>query len=260
MGAGNPGRRDVRRVMAALAQRIGGRGGRSVTASFSSRQGACVSACEVRRRDLVLARASDKNGRGHGEGSRSARPGRELGYAASWYSLISPPSRPRRRSRSRSITSAIACSPGGGIARAVAAARVRGAAGARCSAACRSRDVLRGGGGRRSGAGRGTRGGRCRPQRSACARASGARTGALITRTPSERKTSSNSRVNLLSRSQIRKRGYAASRYSWISPPSRSRRRTRSRSMTSAIACSSLGGSLLSGGRCPSARCGRCSL
>ncbi len=53
---------------------------------------------------------------------------------------------------------------------------------------------------------------------------------------------------------------YAVSRYSWISPPSRSRRRTRSRSMTSAICCSSLAGSSLHGGRCPRARCGRCSL
>jgi hypothetical protein len=48
---------------------------------------------------------------------------------------------------------------------------------------------------------------------------------------------------------------YAASWYSWISPPSRSRRRRRSRSITSASGCSSL-----SGDRCPSARCGRCSL
>src|SRR6266511_1328638 len=48
---------------------------------------------------------------------------------------------------------------------------------------------------------------------------------------------------------------YAASWYSWISPPSRSRRRRRSRSSTSASGWSSL-----SGARCPSARCGRCSL
>jgi hypothetical protein len=41
-------------------------------------------------------------------------------------------------------------------------------------------------------------------QRSARARAFGARTGALITRMPSERKTSSNSRVNVLSRSRTR--------------------------------------------------------
>jgi hypothetical protein len=41
-------------------------------------------------------------------------------------------------------------------------------------------------------------------QRSACARAIGARTGALITRIPSERKTSSKARVNLLSRSRMR--------------------------------------------------------
>jgi hypothetical protein len=52
--------------------------------------------------------------------------------------------------------------------------------------------------------------------------------------------------------------GYAASWYSWISPPSRSRRRTRLRSVTSAIARSP--GGRLSGGRCPRARCGRCSL
>lgn len=59
----------------------------------------------------------------------------------------------------------------------------------------------------------------------------------------------------------VARRGYAASRYSWIRPPSRSRRRTQSRSTTSAIACSSLaGGDLPSGGCCPSARCGRCSL
>jgi hypothetical protein len=40
----------------------------------------------------------------------------------------------------------------------------------------------------------------------ACARARGACTGALITPMPSERKTSSKSRVNLLSRSRIKKR------------------------------------------------------
>jgi hypothetical protein len=41
-------------------------------------------------------------------------------------------------------------------------------------------------------------------QRSACARARGARTGALITRIPSERKTSSKLAVNLLSLSRIK--------------------------------------------------------
>jgi hypothetical protein len=50
-------------------------------------------------------------------------------------------------------------------------------------------------------------------------------------------------------------RNYPASWYSWISPPSRSRRRRRSGSITSASGCSSL-----SGGRWASARCGRCSL
>jgi hypothetical protein len=50
-------------------------------------------------------------------------------------------------------------------------------------------------------------------------------------------------------------RDYAARSYSWISPPSRSRRRRRSRSITAASGCSSL-----SGGRWASARCGRCSL
>jgi hypothetical protein len=50
-------------------------------------------------------------------------------------------------------------------------------------------------------------------------------------------------------------RGYAASWYSWISPPSRSRRLKRSRSITSASVARTL-----SGGRCPSVRCGRCAL
>src|SRR6266487_1830604 len=54
-------------------------------------------------------------------------------------------------------------------------------------------------------------------QRSACARARGARTGALITLIPSERKTSSKSRVNLLSRSPIRNRGSTPSSASCIS-------------------------------------------
>jgi hypothetical protein len=49
---------------------------------------------------------------------------------------------------------------------------------------------------------------------------------------------------------------YAPSWYSWISPPRRSRRRTRSRSISSAMVCSSPGGSETSGGRCASARCG----
>jgi hypothetical protein len=53
--------------------------------------------------------------------------------------------------------------------------------------------------------------------------------------------------------------GYAASRYSWISPPSRSRRRTRSRSSTSPVG-SPVDGSVLRGDHWPSARCGRCSL
>jgi hypothetical protein len=54
--------------------------------------------------------------------------------------------------------------------------------------------------------------------------------------------------------------GYAARRYSRISPPSRSCRRTRPRSMTLAVASSLFAGSLLGGGRCPRERCGRCSL
>jgi hypothetical protein len=59
---------------------------------------------------------------------------------------------------------------------------------------------------------------RTRPiQRSACARAFGARTGALMTWIPSERKTSSNSRVNLPSRSRIRKLGRTPSSSSCIS-------------------------------------------
>ena len=74
-----------------------------------------------------------------------------------------------------------------------------------------------GGGGRGSAAGRGTRGGRLPTQRSACARAFGARAGALITLIPSERKTSSRSRVNLLSRSRIRNRGSTPSSASCIS-------------------------------------------
>jgi Alpha/beta hydrolase family len=48
-------------------------------------------------------------------------------------------------------------------------------------------------------------------QRSACARAFGPRTGALITRIPSERKTWSKSRVNLPSRSRTRNRGRTSS-------------------------------------------------
>jgi len=60
---------------------------------------------------------------------------------------------------------------------------------------------------RESGAGQGTLGAGYRPS---ARRASGARTGALITRMPSERKTSSESRVNLLSRSRIRNRGSRA--------------------------------------------------
>jgi hypothetical protein len=51
---------------------------------------------------------------------------------------------------------------------------------------------------------------------------------------------------------------YATSRYSWISPPSRSRRRTQSRSITSPTGCSRVAGSVPSGGRWSSARCGRC--
>jgi hypothetical protein len=53
---------------------------------------------------------------------------------------------------------------------------------------------------------------------------------------------------------------YAASRYSWISPPTRSRRRIRSSSITSAGGRSPLDGSSRSGGCCPSPRCGWCSL
>jgi hypothetical protein len=45
----------------------------------------------------------------------------------------------------------------------------------------------------------------------ACARAFGARTGALIKRMPSERKISSNSRGNLLSRSRTRNSGRTSS-------------------------------------------------
>jgi hypothetical protein len=54
-------------------------------------------------------------------------------------------------------------------------------------------------------------------QRSACARAFGARTGALITRMPSGRKTSSKSRANLLSRSRIRNSGRTSSSSNCIS-------------------------------------------
>ena len=54
-------------------------------------------------------------------------------------------------------------------------------------------------------------------QRSACARARGARTGALITRMPWERKTASKSRMNLLSRSRMRNRGRTPSSSSYIS-------------------------------------------
>src|SRR6266545_1130474 len=57
---------------------------------------------------------------------------------------------------------------------------------------------------------------RLETQRSACARARGARTGALITRMPSARKTWSKSRVNLLSRSRIRNRGCTPSSSSRI--------------------------------------------
>ncbi len=53
---------------------------------------------------------------------------------------------------------------------------------------------------------------------------------------------------------------YAASWYSWIRPPSRSRRRSRSSRRTSPVACWSADGVWVSGGRWPSERYGRCSL
>jgi hypothetical protein len=119
-------------------------------------------------------------------------------YAASWYSWISPPRRSRQHRRSRSIVSAAGSSV-------LSGGRCPSARCGRCSLKCwtyATSTCWRWRWPMISGRSRHSR--RTLPiQRSAWARAFGARTGALMTRIPSERKISSNSRLNLLSRSRI---------------------------------------------------------
>jgi hypothetical protein len=86
--------------------------------------------------------------------------------------------------------------------RVVVVGRASGAADDCCSAARTRRRRAQAGGGQGSATEALTT--ETANHRSACARARGARTGALITWVPSERKTLSKSRVNLLSRSRIR--------------------------------------------------------